>query len=180
MEKMMKRVGSSFLAVLVFACVGWGQNAPADVPADKEDIQKLFHTLHLAEMMQNLMTTSMQQQKQLTHDTLKKKMPSMTEDEFKRMDVFIDEFAKTIDLNGMLGDMIPVYQRHLSKHDVSAMLAFYNTPTGQKLLREQPAMMSEGMQAMQPRMQKVMSDLMDRVEQMVREDSGKTVPLVAK
>jgi len=45
----------------------------------------------------------------------------------------------------MLDDMIPVYQRHLTKQDVDSMLAFYNTPTGQKLLREQPAMMAEGM-----------------------------------
>jgi hypothetical protein len=107
---------------------------------------------------------------------LKKKMASVTEDEFKRMGAFIDELAKKIDLNGMLDDMIPAYQRHLSQQDVRAMLAFYNTPNGQKLLGEQPAMMSEGRQAMQPRMQKMMSDLMDRVEQTVREDSGKTVP----
>ncbi len=71
----------------------------------------------------------------------------------------------------MLDDMIPVYQRHLTKQDVDSMLAFYNTPTGQKLLREQPAMMAEGMQATQPRMQKMMSDLMDKVEQMVSEET---------
>jgi hypothetical protein len=177
---MMKRTCSSFLAALALVCVGWGQNPPADAPADKEDVQKLFVALHLGEMMQNVMTTSMQQQKQVTHDVLKKKMPSMREDEFRRMDAFIDEFSKTIDLKGLLDDMVPVYQRHLTKNDVAAMLAFYNTPTGQKLLREQPAMMSEGMQAMQPRMQKMMSDLMDRVEQMVQEDSGQTVPLTAK
>lgn len=176
----MKRVCGSFLAVLVFACVGWGQNPSVDAPAEKEDVENLFVTLHIREMMQNVMTTSMQQQKLVTHDALKKKMPSMTDDEFKRMDAFIDEFVKTIDLNGMLDDMIPVYQRHLTKHDVNAMLAFYNTPTGQKLLREQPAMMSEGMQAMQPRMQRMMSDLMDKVEQMVREDSEKSGSSTAK
>ena len=176
----MKRVCGWFLAVLVLACVGWAQNPPADAPADKEDVQNLFVALHLREMMQNMMTASMQQQKQITHDALKKKMPTTADDEFKRMDAFIDDFAKTIDLNGMLDDMIPVYQRHLTKHDVNAMLAFYNTPTGQKLLREQPAMMSESMQAMQPRMQKMMSDLMDKVEQMVREDSGKPDSSTAK
>ena len=172
----MKRLCGSLLAVLALVCAGWAQNLPAEAAADKEDIQKLFVTLHLADMMQNLMATSMQQQKQITHDALKRKMPSMTDDEFKRMDSFIDQFAKTIDLNGILDDMIPVYQRHLTKNDVSAMLAFYNTPTGQKLLREQPAMMAEAMQAMQPRMQRMMSDLMDKVEQMVHEDSGKTAP----
>jgi len=91
----MKRTCGSFLAALALVCVGWGQNPPADAPADKEDVQKLFVALHLGEMMQNVMTTSMQQQKQVTHDVLKKKMPSMREDEFRRMDAFIDEFSKT-------------------------------------------------------------------------------------
>ena len=170
----MKRVWGSLSILVFFVCFGWAQGAPADAPADKEDVQKLFATLHLSEMMQNVMTASMQQQKQITREALKKKMPSMTDEDFKRMDTFIDEFAKGIDLNGMLDDMIPVYQRHLTKKDVTAMLAFYNTPTGQKLLREQPAMMSEGMQAMQPRMQKMMSDLMDKVEQMVSEETKKS------
>jgi len=176
----MKRVWGSLALVLVLACAGWAQAAAADVPADKEDVQKLFATLHLSEMMQNVMTASMQQQKQITHEALKKKMPSMTDEDFKRMDSFIDEFVKGIDLNGMLDDMIPVYQRHLSKQDVTAMLVFYNTPTGQKLLREQPAMMAEGMQAMQPRMQKMISDLMDKVEQMVSEETKKPATATGK
>lgn len=176
----MKRVWGPLLLVLMLSCFGWAQAAPADTLADKEDVQKLFAALHLSQMMQNVMTASMQQQKQITRDALKKKMPSMTDEEFKRMDTFIDEFAKGIDLNGMLDDMIPVYQRHLTKQDVSAMLAFYNTSTGQKLLREQPAMMAEGMQATQPRMQKMMSDLMDKVEQMVREETKKPAAEPAK
>ena len=176
----MKRVWGSLSLVLCLVCFGWAQSAPADAPAEKEDVQQLFATLHLSEMMQNVMKASMQQQKQITREALKKKMPSMTDEDFKRMDTFIDEFAKSIDLNAMLDDMIPVYQRHLSKQDVSAMLAFYNTPTGQKLLREQPAMMAEGMQAMQPRMQKMMSDLMDKVEQMVSEETKKPATATGK
>jgi hypothetical protein len=73
---MMKRVCGSFLAVLALACVGWAQNPSADAPAGKEDVENLFVTLHIREMMQNVMTTSMQQQKLVTHDALKKKMPT--------------------------------------------------------------------------------------------------------
>ena len=176
----MKRLSGSLLLVVVFACLGWAQATPADAPADKEDIQKLFATLHLNEMMQSMMTASVQQQTQLAHDALKKNLPTITDDDLKHMDTFINDFAKTIDVNGMLDDMIPVYQRHLTKQDVAAMLVFYNTPTGQKLLREQPAMMAEGMQAMQPRMQKMMSDLMDKVRQMISEETEKSKSAPAK
>ena len=40
-------------------------------------------------------------------------------------------------------DMVPVYQKHLSKSDVEEMIKFYSTPTGQKILREMPAMTAE-------------------------------------
>jgi hypothetical protein len=174
----MKRTLGIIFVVLMAACIGWTQQASFDgTPATREEIEKLFTTLHLREMMQNIMTTSMQQSRQLARDNIKKKDPQVTDDQLKRMDAFMDNFAKTLDLSGMLDDMVPVYQRHLTKQDVSAMLAFYNGPTGQKLLREQPAMMAEAMQAMRPRMEKMMSEITDQAEQMAKEDvKGSSAP----
>jgi len=76
-------------------------------------------------------------------------------------------------VDGMLDDMIPVYQRHLSKSDVDAMIGFYSTPTGQKMIREMPAIAAEGMQAMQPRLLKQMDEAKEKIEQMAREDAQK-------
>jgi len=169
----MKRILGTLLAILSLACMGWAQQASSDTaPATKEDIQKLFSALHLPDMMENIMTASMQQSKQLAYGTIKKKQPDVTEEQLKRMDSFIDNFVNTLDISGMLDDMVPVYQRHLTTQDVNAMLAFYESPTGQKILREQPAMMAEGMQAMRPRMEKMMSDITDQAEKMVQETSS--------
>lgn len=90
------------------------------------------------------------------------------------MDSLIDDLSKSTDMNGMLDDMVPVYQRHLTKLDVQAMLDFYQTPTGQKLLRDQPAMMAESMQAMRPRMEKMMTDIMDKAEKTAKQESQET------
>jgi hypothetical protein len=167
----MKRTWGIIFVVLMAACIGWTQQASSDTAsATKEDIEKLFTTLHLRDLMQNVMAASFEQSKQLAHDTIKKKQPDVTDDQLKRMDAFMDNFAKTLDLSGMFDDMVPVYQRHLTKQDVSAMLAFYDGPTGQKILREQPAMMAEAMQAMRPRMEKMMSDITDQAEKMAKED----------
>ena len=76
-------------------------------------------------------------------------------------------------IDGMLDDMVPVYQKHLSKTDVDAMVGFYSSPTGQKILGEMPAMTAEGMQAMQPRMRKMMDDAMERIEKMAKEEAEK-------
>ena len=176
----MKRALGIALVIFLVAASGWAQQVPADSSATKEDIEKLFDTLHLREMMKNMMATSMQQSKQMANDTLRKKKPGISEQELQRMDSFMAEFTKTLDVSGMLDDFIPIYQRHLTRQDVQAMLAFYDSPTGQKILREQPAMMAEGMQAMQPRMRKMMEDIMDKAEKMAREDQEKSIKPAAQ
>jgi hypothetical protein len=79
---------------------------------------------------------------------------------------------KGFDIDGMIDDIVPVYQRHLTKTDVAAMAGFYQTPTGQKMLREQPQMTAEAMQAVQPRMEKMMATVMDDAEKMAKEASA--------
>ena len=58
----------------------------------------------------------------------------------------MDNMVKDMPLDDMLNDMIPIYQKHLTKEDLDGILAFYASPIGQKLQREQPAMTQESMQ----------------------------------
>jgi hypothetical protein len=53
------------------------------------------------------------------------------------------------------------------------MSTFYASPTGQKMMREMPALTSEAMQASYARMQKQMDAMMQRAEQIVKEDQQK-------
>jgi hypothetical protein len=52
---------------------------------------------------------------------------------------------------------------------VDAMVGFYSTPTGQKILREMPAMTSEGIEAMQPRLTRMIDEANARIEKMMNE-----------
>jgi len=81
--------------------------------------------------------------------------------------------GSVMSVEGLLDDMIPVYQKHLSKSDVEAMIGFYSTPTGQKILREMPGMTRDGMQAMQPRLRQMMDDANAKIEKMVKEQIEK-------
>ncbi len=60
--------------------------------------------------------------------------------------------------------MVPAYQKHFTKGDMDALIAFYSTPTGQKVLRELPAVTAEGMQAMMPIMRKSVDKMTERAE----------------
>jgi uncharacterized protein len=173
----MKRISRLLIFVILALGPVWAQETTSnDAPATREDIEKLFTTLHIHEQMRSIMEISAKQSMQTVRETLKQKLPNLTDGDLDRATAMTDTFLKSMDLDGMLNDMIPVYQRHLTKSDVAAMSAFYETPTGQKLLREQPAMTAEAMKAVQPRMEKMLSNLMDQAEKSARESVSHSQP----
>ena len=167
---MKSKICQSLLVVLVLAAAA---SAQPPAPATREDMLHLFEVMNVREQMRTVVGLIMQQQQKLIRDEVKQRVPEITEKELSKMQSMSDEAVKDLPLDGMLDDTIPVYQKHLSKADVDAMIAFYSTPTGKKLLREQPAIAAESMQAMGPRMQKAMSDIMDRIAAKAKEQAEK-------
>src|SRR5579885_1799843 len=173
----MKRI----LGLLLFVGLAFGpafaqQASSDDSPATKEDVEKLFTTMHIREQMKTMMDLMAKQSKQMSVDALKKKLPDISQKDLDRIDAMMDQMMKNFDLDGMIDDMIPVYQRHLTKGDVAAMAKFYETPTGQKMLREQPQMTAEAIQAVRPRMDKAMNTMLDEVEKMAEESATESKP----
>ena len=165
-----------WLGMLLFGCLmtpaAVAQSA-SDAPATREDVLKLFDTMHLRDQMTSALDTTLKQQRAMVHDALKKRFPDTTEDELARRDQLMAEMMKDYPIDAMLEDMIPVYQKHLTRGDVDAMNVFYASPTGQKILKEMPAMTAESMQAASPRIQALMDKVMDRSEEMLKEDREK-------
>ena len=123
-----------FLAVLLLLTTSiLAQQTGADTPATRDDVLRLFSVMNINEQMRTIMDSMMQQQKSLVHDMARRKNPNLTTEELGRVDRIMDESVKDFPIEGILDDMVPVYQRHLTKQDVSAMLAFYDSPTGQKI-----------------------------------------------
>ena len=170
----MKKLLGLALFVLVAMAPLTAQSAGDDTPATKEDVQQLFATMHIREMMRNLMGAMAKQQKQMVHDALRKKAPDISQKDLDRIDAMFDQVLRDFDTDAVLDDMVPVYERHLTKVDIAAMTAFYQTPTGQKMLREQPQMTAEAMQAVQPRVEKMMERVMDQAEKMAKDAAAET------
>jgi hypothetical protein len=171
---------SQFLRVTVciLTLVGYSVHAQtSDAPATREDILKLFDTMKIHQQMRLVMDSVVKQQRAMIHDALKKREPLITEQDMARIDQFAADTVKDMPIEDLLNDMIPVYQKHLSRSDVDAMNTFYSSPTGQKLLHEMPAMTAESMQAAGPHMQAMMEKVMDHAEQAAREErEKKTAP----
>jgi uncharacterized protein len=68
---------------------------------------------------------------------------------------FWETFKQELDANELMQAIIPVYQKHLTEEDIQAILVFYNTPAGKKLISAQPSIMQESMMIGQQWGQKV-------------------------
>ena len=160
------------LLAMVLLAAPWVQ-AQDDVPASPADIHRLFDAMHLHDQMRLVLDSIVKQQTAMAHENLRKRYPQITAAEIIRLDDLMSDMLKDFPIDGMLDDMVPVYQKHLTKTDVDNMVTFYASATGKKLLQEMPAMTQEGMEAASARMQKQMDTMMDRIEAMAREDQAK-------
>jgi hypothetical protein len=135
----MKRT-SSFLIVMLFSCATAVSQQPPSGPAPtKEDIDKYYEATHMEAMFN--------QSRQLMRDEMKKRVPDATPEMLDKATRQMDDFLHRLDLEALLQAMTPVYQKHLTKPDLDAMTTFYSSPSGQRILKEMPAMTSEAMQA---------------------------------
>jgi hypothetical protein len=168
--------------VLLAVSATWAQQVTSsDVPASKQDIDRLFVALHVRERQQLILENSHKQAKTMLNEILRKELPEASKEELSQMQKMIDEMIDDIDkdypMDAILKDMVPIYQRHLTKSDSDQLIAFYSSPVGQRMLRELPAVTSEAMQVsssyLQPRMEAAVSKLKEKVEHMVEEDRKK-------
>jgi Uncharacterized protein conserved in bacteria (DUF2059) len=148
--------------------------ASGDVPATHQDIENLFTLMHVREQVGQVMEAIAIQQRTIIHDNLRRRTPRLTPKDLARLDQFTIDIMKDLPIDDTVEDMIPIYQKHLTKSDVEAMTAFYSSPTGQKLLREMPEMTTESMQAASPRIQALMDKVMERAAEMADDARGKS------
>jgi uncharacterized protein len=150
---------------LSFACSGLAQDTAADVPASKEDVERYLHAVHSQDMMQKMMDAMAKPMRQMTHDRYLKDKDKLPTDFETKMNKVTDDLLKDMPFEEMMQAMVPTYQKHFTKGDMDALVAFYTSPVGQKLLRELPAIMGEAMTAMMPIMRQHIDATNRRLQQ---------------
>ena len=121
--------------------------------------------MHLHDMMLQMIDAMAKPMHQMVHDQYvrdKDKLPDNFEEQMNKQ---MDEMFRDMPWEEMIQAMVPAYQKHLTKGDIDAIVGFYSSPTGQKLLREMPALMTDSMQSMMPIMQKYMEKVQNRIQE---------------
>ncbi|MFZ0278682.1 MAG: DUF2059 domain-containing protein [Candidatus Sulfotelmatobacter sp.] len=147
-----------------FSWTAFAQTA-ADAPATKEDIEKYFEATHTHDLMLKMMDAMSKPMHQMAHDQCAKiqvKLPVDCEAQINRN---VDDMMKQIPFDELTQAMVPSYEKHFTKGDMDALIAFYSAPTGQKILQEMPAVMADAMEAMMPIMRKTVDKMTERAQQ---------------
>ena len=119
---------------------------PADAPTH-DQVMTLLDLLQIRKMMATMMDGMQQAMKQGAERSFRERVPNPTPKQLEALNGMVDDAVGGLPIDEMVEAIVPIYRRHLSKSDVEEMIRFFGGPVGQKLLREQPQMMQEGMRA---------------------------------
>jgi uncharacterized protein len=145
---------------------------PADSPATKEQIQKLFDVMQIRQQSHLMMDSIGKQMQAMTTQTIKARYPQITGAELARATRISEQSLKAVPVDELLDDMVPIYQKHLTQADVDAMIVFYSSPTGKKLMQEMPEITQEAMAVSYKRMQKQIDAVMQQVDNSVKNEEN--------
>lgn len=150
---------------------------PPDQQATKDQIAKLFEVMKVRQQVQNfqkMMPAIIQRQLHVQMEqTLAKQAAGVQptpQQEAQLQAVFDEYMQKSFTIypyDDMISDLTTVYQRHISRSDVDAIIAFYNSPAGQDLLNQQPLIMQEFMPIVMQRERKGAAELSNEMAQEV-------------
>jgi uncharacterized protein len=169
MKRLLLAVGMVF--VISWTCVA--QTSTDDSPASKADVERYFQVINSHDMMKKLMASMTQSMHQIMHEQYLKHKDELPADYESKMSEMTDGMFENMPMDEMMQAMVPAYQKHFTKGDIDNLVAFYSTPTGEKLLRDMPAIMADSMKDVMPiairYMDTVKETLLKKTEAMIAE-----------
>jgi hypothetical protein len=145
-----------------------------------EQVLQLLDLLRVKESIQISVDAMKEEMKGTAEQSFREKIPNPTAEQLQSVHAVVDDVFKTLVLDDLITDVVPIYQRHLTRSDVQAMITFYSSPAGKKIMREQPAIIKESMQAtaagQQKKMEVLLARLDLRVQRLIEDEQNKTAP----
>jgi hypothetical protein len=155
---------------------------PADAPT-RDQVMTLLELLQVRKNMAAVMGSMKQIMRDAAEQSFRERVPNPTPKQLAALHGMFDDIIDAMSVDDLISAIIPIYQRHLTKTDIEELIRFYSSPVGQKLLREQPQIIQESMQAgvavQQARMDEIKAKIAQRAQEM-REASEDAIPAPRK
>jgi hypothetical protein len=144
------------------------QSADSDVP-DRADVLKLLELTRAKEQMRVALDGMIKQMRLGAEQGLKEKVPNATPEQLAKLDDLIESMFSGFELDQFVDAIVPIYQKHLTKTDLTALTAFYESPVGQKVLKELPAISAESIEAGGAVGRKMVADKSNEIDKKIAE-----------
>jgi len=146
--------------------------------ATKQDVEELMQLTGTRDRMPLIFSAMASQFASNFADRYRQQHPNANPAEVQKavtdMTERLQASFKAIPTDELIDAMIPVYQEYFTHSDIKAINEFYESPTGQKMLKNMNAMMIEAMQAAQSVMKKHMPEIQAQIEKAAADESGTT------
>jgi hypothetical protein len=121
----------NFKAIILAAVTVFSVQTAWAEPATEKSVRELLIATGAGNMGVQIMTGMI--------TPLKKAIP-------KAPDAFWEEFLKEVSADELINMSVPIYQKYYSEEDIQAIVAFYDSPVGKRMVKNQPAVVQEAMQ----------------------------------
>ena len=180
---MLKRLACALITIVfALSSIGVGQSAPdpataqvipEDQRASRDEVEQFFTAMRLRKNMEMVFEAMREQMKGMSDKMMSDKLSTLTPEQQKKfqeaMQGSMDDVMDAMRFEDLISDMIPVYQKYLTREDLEGVIAFYSSPVGQRLLDKTPAMTTEAMKISMERMEKVMPEIMAKMQKRMDE-----------
>jgi uncharacterized protein len=128
----MKKLLLALTFALALSSISHAQDqTPAPIPdAKRQEIEKMLKLTGTEKLMNQMLTQMIA--------AMKAQSPGVP-------DEFWAKFQQKMDMRELIDKLIPVYDKYYTIADLKAINAFYESPTGQKVLVSLPQIMQESM-----------------------------------
>lgn len=121
------------------------QQAPSAVPGGKIDPAKEAHIRELLEVTgagkigDQILKAMLQQ----FRTSFMRSLPDNARAQ-SFINAFIDRFQQKFKPQDLVEQVVPIYDKHFTDEDLTALIAFYRTPVGQRAIKVMPLVVQEG------------------------------------
>lgn len=137
----MKRLFSIILTMsLIWVCTA--QAGSSDAPTTKEDVQKYLQVMYGDSIPKKMAASVVEGTQQWIHESYTVRKNQLPADYESMMTGMITDMFEKTAWDEMIQEMLPVFQTRYTHSDMNNLIAFYSSPTGQKMLKENPEIIS--------------------------------------
>jgi len=176
----MKKLACALRFYFAFALLSAAQQSATDAPASRDDVARYMQVVNSRDRVNKTINAMSKPMHDMIHQQYLQNSDKLPADFEVRTNQKLDQTSKDLPWDDLLQTMVPIYQKHFTKGDIDALVAFYGGPTGQKVLREMPAITAELIQSMMPMLQKNIESMNHALTQemtaMMKEDGSKNQP----